>query len=135
MVTGGEGLTDKVSGGRTTGNPMFLAFSQALCKLAVWDLGLGAGGEMLQFHEGPFAADDHCVPGTGLLGGLELLADLGDLEGQFHAEALIAKSLQHAESFRTLSLIDQNDGHIAAAMGFQPLIERGGSGGMFADVV
>jgi hypothetical protein len=87
---------------------------------------LGAGGEVLEFNEWPFLADDDGVAGTEVFGFLELLPDLGSFEGEIGGKAEFSTGLDNVEGLGSAGFVGNDD--IGIARRSECRLELGGSG-------
>ena len=74
---------------------------------------LGAGGEVFEFHLGPFLADHDSVAGAEVFGFLELLTDFRGLEGEVGGEANLAAGLDDLQGFWAAGFVGDDDKYIA----------------------
>ena len=94
---------------------------------------LGAGGEVFEFYERPFLADDDGVAGTEVFGFLELLPDLGGFEGEIGGKAEFSAGLNNVEGLGAAGFVGNDD--IGIARGSECRLELGGSGRRFVNEV
>ncbi len=100
-----------------------------------WKLAFLARGQGLDLDRGPFVADHDRDPCAQLLRGLELLADLGRVEGKVRAPAGIPQSLHERERLAAAAFIGHDDVDFHRGVGRERGGHfRGGTGGFLDEV-
>src|SRR4051812_48097740 len=106
------------------GNPT--SRSEELGNLRGSDELLLARGEGFELHLRPLVADEDGDSRAQLLRGLELLADLGGREFEFHAPTGFPELLHEGERFGTALLLGNDDEDINGTMRGDPLVAQRG---------